>query len=107
MNKQQRQPWWAAIKEATAKSREVLPEPFYFSLCHICRYPEWQGHDGEDGPLCTHPVRAVHRDGDLTADVWAGCDCWGFRPKWKTPADALSEMVEQVEHETERTEGGS
>lgn len=80
MNKQQREPFLLL-------TTIDLPEPFSgrMGLCHFCRYAQWYGGSsscsGEsDAELeCLHPIWAIS-DGDHPFDVWAGADCWGFRP---------------------------
>jgi hypothetical protein len=47
------------------------------SLCAWCRLADWRG-SCEDAELdCLHKLDVVAED---SMNVWAGGDCWGFRP---------------------------
>ncbi len=70
---------------------EPLPRPFYsgLGLCNLCQFAEWSGCWRKDSDLtCHHPIWAVQENAD---EVWAGSDCWGFRPEY-----SLEDTVDKI-----------
>jgi hypothetical protein len=55
------------------------------SLCAWCRYARWEGSGCDECDLrCDFPVEVVS---EKAYDVWAGNDCWGFKPDiWREDA---------------------
>jgi hypothetical protein len=74
MKAEQRERWLAL-------TRIDLPKPFNgnISLCHMCRYAEWDGYDCRCADLdCSCGLDVIV---DNCENVWAdSCDCWAFRP---------------------------
>jgi len=74
MKKEQRQPYLILTEVE-------LPPPFNgtLGLCHFCKYAQWSGSSCcEDGDLeCTCGIWKIE---DGCWDIWAGGDCWVFRP---------------------------
>ena len=57
--------------------------PAGYGLCNFCKFAEFIGNSCCDGDLeCKHPLDCINGEGigQEPWDVWAGEDCWAFRP---------------------------
>lgn len=71
----------------------TLPSPRYFekqgdswgswqvSLCHFCRYAEWEGsYCSESELICNCGIEKI---AERSEDIWGDSgDCWAFRPRY-------------------------
>ncbi len=78
------------MKKETRQAYNLLttiatPSMSYPSLCHFCQYAEWWGSCEDAELACTHPL--MEQELWEPGEVWAGSDCWAFRPK-VTPDEA-------------------
>lgn len=90
-----REPWRAAIAEADRYAYQQLGTTATFALCHVCRYADWSA---AGDMLCTHPVDRFRPTG-AAWDVWAGGDCYLFRPmlELRTPDEAIAHLARRVD----------
>lgn len=79
-----RLPYFALTKVKT-------PTMGYPSLCHFCKYAKWIGDCNESDLECQHPLGQGYGAKWDSFAVWAGDDCWGFRPA--VDIDEAADMV--------------
>ena len=98
MKAEQRRAYRAMTRQLARESKDALGDDWLpFALCHLCRY-EYIVRDDEGE--CTHPLEVVQEG---FYDVWAGvADCWGFRPKGRTPDESAENCRRWIEEEAER-----
>jgi hypothetical protein len=56
-----------------------LPDPGY-GLCNVCRFALFTGYYCEELDLECHC--GIEQIEEHAYDIWAGEDCWAFRPKY-------------------------
>lgn len=87
MNKEKRQPYHELINMM----------PCGYGLCNFCKFADWEDIGGsccEADLNCTHPVIMKEKYGfPEPCDVWAGDDCWCFRPLKKATLQNLGIIV--------------
>ena len=71
MKKEKRIPYLALIH------LDIPIPPGNPCLCQFCKYGEWYGNCGEAELECQHRLEVI---GENSFAIWAGKDCWGFRP---------------------------
>ena len=86
MKAAQRVPWLELTEIILPLIRESTEDIIYCnwcSLCHFCRYAQWEGYCKESYPVCQHPLAERYEFDAFEGD---GNPCWGFRPKvsWDT-----------------------
>lgn len=61
----------------------------FWGLCNFCRYSVFTGSACDDGDLECHC--GIYDIEEVSYDVWAGDDCWMFKPRYK-----LEDIVDMV-----------
>ncbi len=71
-------------KEQRKSYRDLIDlMPTGYGLCSFCKFASWEGGSCCEAELeCEHPLDIINgeQDEEHPWNVWAGDDCWGYRP---------------------------
>jgi hypothetical protein len=103
MKFKEREPYYILTKIPIPPSRYELKEYpnmvdiYLLSLCHFCRYAEWNAGswcDDSGDMFCKCGIEKIEEDSD---DTWiSGNDCWAFKPRYihEDCVDAVGMLID-------------